>query len=401
MSDINPKIYLDFAASAPLREIAWQTQTDYRSRSWACANPNSLHSLGRLAARDLESARSIVAHVLGGGFRPGDVAFTGGGTEANNIGILGIALGVKARDHHRSTVILSAIEHDSVLDLARPLRERGFEVRLVRPAQNGVIEPKALSSHLSRSVALVSVMSANNETGVVQPIDRLAQLAHEAGACFFTDAIQAFCHVPLELAHVDGLSLAAHKIGALPGVGALVIRRRCPFAPQSFGGGQERGMRAGTQDVAGALAFAKTADTLKERLLSDETATSKRANRLSERLKALSGVALTSELSYTGHSRLPGIVSITVKGLESETLVLGLDEAGFEVSAGSACSSASLDPSHVLVAMGIPKDRAFGALRISFDERVHEAELDAFACAFEALLNSHRAPRLHGFSNRP
>ena len=384
--ELAAKIYLDYAASAPLRRAALEAEAAYRREPWAKANPNSTHSLGRAAARSLDGARRQIASALGHGFRPGDVAFTGGGTEANNIAVLGMAEGMRLRNRRRSRAILSSIEHDSVLDLASPLRQRGFTVSWVQPNREGVVEPEALEGLLGDDVALVAVMAANNETGAAQPIRRLGESAHRCGAPFFTDAIQAFCHVRLDLSAVDAVSLAAHKIGAAPGVGALAMRNATPFAPQSFGGGQEGGRRAGTQDVAGAVAFGKTAAELRSGLDAAMAKTSRKAERLAERLLEHPRVRATSPLPYDGSSRLPGIVNVCVDGLESETMILALDEAGFEVSAGSACSSGSLDPSHVLTAMGIPKDLAFGALRISFDERVSDAELEAFAACLEQIL---------------
>ncbi len=380
------RCYLDYAASAPVREVALEAEAGYRAEPFACANPNSLHTDGRAAARALEQARRVLVRALGGGFRPGDLAFTGGGTEANNLGVLGMAEGSRRADGKRRRVILSAIEHDSVLDLGPALRARGFEVVLVRPDRTGVVTPEALEPLLGEDVALVAVMAANNETGAVQPIGDLARASHEAGAPLLSDAIQAFGHLALDLSSVDAVTLAAHKLGALPGTGALVLRHGTPYAPQSFGGGQERGRRAGTQDVVGAVAFAETAAWLAERLPRLASETSARARALASRLAEHPRVRLTTELPYDGASRLPGIVNLLVEGAESETLILALDDAGYEVSAGSACSSGSLDPSHVLTAMGIERDLALGSLRISFDERVGEAELDGFADAFAWVL---------------
>ncbi len=381
------QIYLDYAASAPVRDVAREAEAAYREEAFACANPNSLHTMGREAARVLGEARATIARVLGGGFRPLDVAFSGGGTEANNLCVLGLAEGKRRADGKRRRVVLSAIEHDSVLDLQPELRAQGFEVTLVRPDSRGVVEAERLSRVLDEDVALVSVMAANNETGACQPIGALARAAHAEGALFMSDAIQAFCHVPLDLSDVDAVTLAAHKIGAIPGVGAFAVRHGSPFKPNSFGGGQEMGRRAGTQDVAGAHAFAMTAADLAPRLEESARRISSRAAWLNERLTGLSRVSATTDLPYDGVSRLPGVVNVLVEGAESGTLILALDDAGFEVSAGSACSSGSLDPSHVLTAMGISRDLALGALRISFDERVGEAELEAFAEAFERAVD--------------
>lgn len=381
--------YLDYAASAPLRAEALAAMRAYDDAPFAGANPNSLHTMGRAAARALDGARRDVARALGGGFRPSDVTFTSGGTEANNLALLGIAEGVRARSSRRRRVVVSAIEHDSVLDLASPLRERGFEVELVRPERCGGISPDALEAALDDTCALVSIMYANNETGVLQPVADLARVAHAAGALFHTDAVQAFCHVPLELGEVDAVSVAAHKIGGPVGVGALALRGRVPLRPQSFGGGQEVGRRAGTQDVRGALAFAAAARACSEGLGVTRPLVSARACALYERLCAPgTGIVATSDAPADG--RLPGIVSVMVPELDSETLILALDQEGFEVSAASACSSGSLDASHVLLAMGIPRDEALGSLRVSFDERVGEDELDRFASALLSVVSERR-----------
>ena len=374
-------VYLDYAASCPLRPEALEAMRSYDEGPVAGANPNSLHTMGRAAARELDAARRAIASALGGGFRPSDVVFTSGGTESNNLAVLGLAEGARARSSRRNRVIVSAIEHDSVLDLVGPLRERGFEVELVRPGRDGAVAPEALSALLDDTCALVSVMYANNETGVVQGVPELARIAHASGALFHTDAVQAFCHIPLSLDDVDAVSVAAHKIGGPVGVGALAVRGRAPLRPQSFGGGQEMGKRAGTQDVRGALAFAAAARACSERLDETRALVAARANALYQRICAEGTGIVPTVSASVDEGRLPGIVSVMVGGLDSETLILALDQAGFEVSAASACSSGSLDASHVLLAMGIGRDVALGSLRISFDERVSEGDLERFSDA--------------------
>lgn len=376
-------VYLDHAASSPLRPEALAAMSAYDASAIAGANPNSLHTLGRRAARELDGARRALVDCLGGHFRPSDVTFTSGGTESNNLAVIGLAEGARGRDSRRRRVVVSAIEHDSVLDLVGPLHERGFEVDLVRPDRSGVVRPEALDALLDETCALVSVMYANNETGVIQPVSALARAAHAAGALFHTDAVQALGHVPLDLGEVDAVSVAAHKLGGPVGVGALVCRGRAPLRPLSFGGGQEQGRRAGTQDVRGALAFAAAAQACSVDLGATRALVSARARRLVGRLCAEgTGIVRTTDAA----DRLPGIVSVMAPGLDSETMILALDQAGFEVSAGSACSSGSLDASHVLLAMGIPREEALGSLRISFDERVDERDLDRFADTLIAIV---------------
>ncbi len=376
----SPKtVYLDYAASAPARESSLEAERAYAESAYAGANPNSLHGMGRLAARALDGARSDLARCLGGGFRPSEVLFTSGGTESNNLALFGLAEGARAKDRKRTRVVLSAIEHDSLLDVAAPLRAAGFSVDLVRPGRDGAVSAEALAGLLGPDVALVSVMSANNETGVVQPIRELARASRAAGALFHTDAVQAFGRIPLELADVDAVSCAAHKIGGPVGIGLLAVRGRAPLRPRQFGGGQELGKRPGTQDVRGALAFAAAAKECARDLEGKRERTAERARALYARLCAPgTGIKATAGTAV-GPDRLPGMVSLLAPSLDSETMILALDDAGFEVSAGSACSSGSLDPSHVLSAMGIPRTEALGSLRVSFDERVGAADLDAFA----------------------
>ena len=379
-------VYLDYAASAPMVPEAKAAEAAYAEAPYAGANPNSLHTLGREAAMALEGARREIAKALGGGFRPGEIVFTSGGTESNNLALYGIAEGARARDRKRTRVVVSAIEHDSELDVVPALKDRGFAVTLVRPGRDGRIAPEELERAVGPDCALVSVMSANNETGVIQPVAELAEIAHKAGALMHTDAVQAFGRIPLAIDTCDAVSIAAHKIGGPVGIGALALRMRCPFRPQNFGGGQEAGKRPGTQDVRGALAFAAAAKAQTDHLAERRSACAAKANRLFQKICAPGTGIQPTTTAQIDDTRLPGMMSIYVPGLDSETLILKLDQKGFEVSAGSACSSGSLDPSHVLSAMGIARNDALGALRISFDERVSDEDLDRFADALIGIV---------------
>ncbi|MGN0085439.1 MAG: cysteine desulfurase family protein [Atopobiaceae bacterium] len=379
-------VYLDYAASAPMVPEAKAAEAAYAEAPYAGANPNSLHTLGREAAMALEGARREIAKALGGGFRPGEIVFTSGGTESNNLALYGIAEGARARDRKRTRVVVSAIEHDSELDVVPALKDRGFAVTLVRPGRDGRIAPEELERAVGPDCALVSIMSANNETGVIQPVAELAEIAHKAGALMHTDAVQAFGRIPLAIDTCDAVSIAAHKIGGPVGIGALALRMRCPFRPQNFGGGQEAGKRPGTQDVRGALAFAAAAKAQTDHLAERRSACAAKANRLFQKICAPGTGIQPTTTAQIDDTRLPGMVSIYVPGLDSETLILKLDQKGFEVSAGSACSSGSLDPSHVLSAMGIARNDALGALRISFDERISDEDLDRFADALIGIV---------------
>lgn len=383
-------IYLDYAASAPVREEAFAVLQEYREKPFAGANPNSLHTLGRLASQELEASRKRIAQTLGDSFRPTDIVFTSGGTEANNMAVYGIAEAMRKKDAARTKVIFSAIEHDSVLDLVPAMRERGFEVILVPPQSDGSIHPEDLQKLMDNQVALVSIMSANNETGIVNDVDSLALVAHSYKAPFHTDAIQAFARIPLVLDQVDAVSIASHKIGAPIGIGVLALRRTCPFKAQTFGGGQELGRRPGTQDVQSAYVFSKVAQMVVEQMREVRPYVAAHAQRVYDRLCVEGTHIMPTTTATMDNNRLPGLVSVLVDGLDSETLLLQLDAAKFEVSAGSACSSASLNPSHVLTAMGIPRNLALGSLRISFDERVSSEELDAFCDTLLQIVKTYR-----------
>ncbi len=382
--------YLDYAASAPASAVSLVAERAYDESEIAGANPNSLHTLGRKAAQALEGARRDLVRCLGGGFRPADITFTSGGTESNNIALYGMAEGARAKDRGRVRVVISAIEHDSEIDVVPSLKDRGFSVDLVRPRRDGMVHPEDVEALAGRDVALVSVMSANNETGVVQPVGQIAKVAHAAGALMHTDAVQAFGRIPLELSDVDAVSIAAHKIGGPVGIGVLAIRGRCPFRPQAFGGGQEQGRRPGTQDVRGALAFAAAAKDCCANLTDRRMLVAARAQRMYDLLCAEGTGIVPTTTATVDADRLPGMVSIMAPGLDSETMILKLDQAGFEVAAGSACSSGSLDPSHVLSAMGIARTDALGSLRISFDERVDEAVLAQCAQTLIDIVKSER-----------
>lgn len=380
-------VNLDYAASTPMRPEAVQAQADYDASRLAGVNPNSLHSLGRQAAIRLEECRRAVAASLGTRVRASEIVFTGGGTEANVLALLGIAQAVRERDRGRSRVIVSAVEHDSILDNLPLLRADGFTVDVIKPDSTGRIDPSSLERLISSDVALVSVMLANNETGVVQPIADLARIAHGAGACMHSDAIQGWLHIPFDVSAlgVDALSLAGHKVGGPVGIGALYLKSRTPIRARSFGGGQEGGLRPGTQDLRAIVALAAAASALRPLVVHHREQVGSLANGLYTRLCAHPRIHATMG-DWASVERLPGIVSIYVDGIDSEELILQLDGRGYEVSAGSACSSASLDASHVLRAMGIPREKALGSLRISFDDRVEPDSLERFAQAlFEVV----------------
>ena len=331
---------------------------------------------------------------VGKGFKIAMTTLDGG-----RIGIGAKALGIAqaAADERRRRgagdfvphVVVTAVEHDAVLAPAKRLESQGFRVTRLAPNRQGFIEERALEAALDADTVLVSVQAANSEVGSIQPIADLARVAHDHAALFHTDAVQALgkARVNLQELNVDAASFSAHKVGGPKGVGALYLRARTPFHAYAIGGGQEGGRRSGTQNVAGIVGFAaavhaatamQEAEAARLRVLRD---------RLYERLGAIDAVEATVDAAPGSEDFLPNIVHVLVDGLESETLILRFDMQGFGVSGGSACSSHSLEPSHVLRSLGIDADRAHGALRISMGRYTDEADVEAFAVAMEKSLN--------------
>ncbi|MDO4436688.1 MAG: cysteine desulfurase family protein [Coriobacteriaceae bacterium] len=375
-------VNLDYAASTPLRPEAIEAMRAYDVSPLAGANPNSLHTLGRSAAAELERCRRTLSRTFGAHVRPNEIVFTGGGTESNVLALLGISEGVRDRDRHRTRVIVSAIEHDSILDNLGLLKASGFDVELIKPRRNGAVDPDDLASRMGADVALVSIMFANNETGIIQPIAELARVAHAHGARFHTDAVQGWLHAPFDVSEldVDAASVAGHKVGGPVGIGALYLKNRTPIRARSFGGGQENGLRPGTQDLRAIIGLTAAAEAIAANVERDYERLLSLSNDLYERICTHPRIH-ASVGSWDDASRLPGIVNVYVDGMDSEELILQLDGQGFAVSAASACSSGSLEPSHVLKAMGIPREDALGSLRISFDDRVCAGDLTDFADA--------------------
>ena len=391
-------IYLDYAATAPLCEEASQAMAPYqmpgRANLAAGGNANSLHSPGRVAFEAMERARKEVARCVGAQ-RPDEIVFTSGATEADDAVLFGVSSAERDRRRRAGSgdftphVIVSAIEHDAVLHPAKRLARQGFRVSYLAPDARGFVSPDALERLIDDDTVLVSVQMANSEVGSIQPIAELARVAHGAGALFHTDAVQALGKTPVdvEALGVDAASFSAHKIGGPQGVGALYLRTRTPFDAFMLGGGQESGRRSGTQNVAGIVGFAAACKAAAERL--DEEAVRLRAlrDRLYAGLAAFGPVTPTVAVEAGCAEFLPNIVHVLVDGLESETMILRLDMAGIGVSGGSACSSHSLEPSHVLKAIGVSGDRAHGALRISMGRYTDESDVDALLAAMRNVLD--------------
>ncbi|MDO4291297.1 MAG: cysteine desulfurase family protein [Eggerthellaceae bacterium] len=385
-------VYLDYAATAPLCEEAARAMEPYqvpgRANLVCGGNANSLHAPGRAAFEAMERARKQVACALGAA-RPDEVTFTSGATEADNAALVGIAqaaVDARRRAGKPSSaphVIVSAIEHDAVLVPAKRLEAQGFRVTRLAPDAQGFVHADALAAALDGDTVLVSVQTANSEVGSIQPIAELARVAHDAGALMHTDAVQALGKVPIDVQElgVDAASFSAHKIGGPKGVGALYLRARTPFAPQMLGGGQEGGRRSSTQNVCGIAGFAAACVAAAERVEGERARLGALRDRLYAELARAGGIEPTVAVEAGSLDFLPNIVHVIAKDYESETLILRFDMLGFGVSGGSACSSHSLEPSHVLKAMGISGDRAYGALRVSMGRYTTAEDVEAFLAA--------------------
>ncbi|KUM38522.1 cysteine desulfurase family protein [Arthrobacter sp. EPSL27] len=380
-------IFLDAAATTPVRREVLEAMWPYLSGDFG--NPASHHSLGDSAARALAAARAATATALG--CRPAEVVFTSGGTEADNLAVKGIALARQAGDPRLNRVVISAVEHPAVEESARYLeRMHGFAVDVVPVDSCGRVTGEALAAVLRPETALVSIMYANNEVGTVQTVARLAALARAQGIPFHTDAVQAAGWLPLDTAAlgVDALSISGHKLGAPKGCGALYVRSRTPLEPLLHGGGQERGRRSGTGNVAGAVALA-TALTLAQSSQRDRAAdvAGLRDAFIREVLAGVPGAVLTGD----PRDRLPSIASFCFPGTSGESVLLELERLGVICSSGSACAAGSDEPSPVLLALGISADVAQTAVRFSFDSTITAAELQEAAAAVRTAVGSVQA----------
>jgi cysteine desulfurase len=371
-------IYLDNAATTPVRREALEALWPHLGANFG--NPSSHHEVGEAAAAALLEARRSVARSLH--CRPGEVTFTSGGTESDNLAIKGIALGAPRGRH----IVTTPIEHEAVLESCDYLRRlHGFEITLLPVDTDGRVDPAALDRALRPDTTLVSVHYANNEVGTVQPIAELARVAHAAGVPFHTDAVQAGGWLDLDVntLGVDALSLSGHKLGAPPGIGAVFLRGRLPIEPLLHGGGQERGKRSGTENVAGAVALAVALRLAVEERADAATHTSTLRDQF-----VTTVLRETPTARLTGHptERLPGTASFVFPGTSGEAVLLELEQRGIVCSSGSACAAGSSEPSHVLTAMGLPADVAMAAVRFTLGAGTSAAEVTEAAASVRAAV---------------
>lgn len=361
-------VYADNAATTKLSPAVLEAMMPYLTEEYG--NPSSLYRFGNHAKRAIEQARKEVADVLGA--EPFEILFTGGGTEADNW-VKEIMRSLKSRG--KNHFITSAVEHHALLHSAQRLQKEGFEVTFIPVDREGRIDPEQVRAAIRPETGLVSIMFANNEIGTIYPIKEIGAICRQAGVLFHTDAVQAAGHLPINVKemNIDLLSLSAHKFHGPKGVGAFYCRRGIPLPSLIDGGAQERGKRAGTENVAGIVGLGAAL-----RLANEEMSeASARVSAMRDRL--IDGILQTvpmCRLNGPRHNRLPGNCNISFLGIEGESLLLRLDLAGIAASSGSACASSSLDPSHVLLAIGLPHEVAHGSVRLSLSDYNTEEDVD-------------------------
>jgi len=382
---MTPRIYLDWAATTTVRPEVIEAMVPVLAGGY---NPSSVHADGRAARRVLDDARAAVAGVLG--CAPREIVFTGGGSEGDVLAIVGAA---KARAGTGRHIIISAIEHHAVLHAADALEAEGWRVTRLPVTADGIVEPAAVAAAIRPDTTLVSIMLGNNEVGTVQPIAAIAAVAHEHGVLVHTDAVQAAGYIDLDVTRlgVDLLAISAHKFGGPKGVGVLFVRRGTPVVAQIVGGGQEHGLRSGTENLAGIAGLAR-ALTLAE---AERPAAAARVGALRDRLEAaVLAAAPEVRVLAAGAPRLPHIAALAVPDAPSDGLVIALDLEGVSASAGSACAAGSLEPSHVVAALGVPEPYAMGMLRMSLGRATTTAEIDRAAAILGSVVERARSADL-------
>ena len=364
------KIYFDNASTTkPSNEVIREMMQTYVT---AFGNPSSLHSFGRESVALIDKAREQIANAIGA--KPNEIYFTSGGTEANNWAIRGLAYANKAKGNH---IITSKIEHPSVLEECKKLENEGFQVTYLDVDDKGIVKLADLLHYINNKTILISIMSANNEVGTIQHIQAIAKTAKEKGIKFHTDAVQAFGHIAfnVEAMGIDAMSISSHKINGPKGVGALYIKNGVKIDNFIVGGEQERGLRGGTQNVPAIIGFGKAVEIAARDMIVKNKKTKILAEYLISKLQEN-----FEEIKFNGHNaqRLQGIVNVSFDNIKADSIITLLDLNGIAVSAGSACSAGSVEPSHVLKAMGLDDILAQGAIRISLSSSNTKEEIDYF-----------------------
>ncbi|MGE4483929.1 MAG: cysteine desulfurase NifS [Oscillospiraceae bacterium] len=363
----NRTVYADNAGTTAMSKTALDAMMPFMTDSFG--NPSGIYSVGREAKRGLEAAREKVANAIGAD--PKEIFFTGGGTEADNWALKCTAEKLSKKGRH---IITSSVEHHAISHTLDYLEKHGFEATYLPVDKYGLISLDDLKNAIREDTVLITIMAANNEIGTIMPVKEIGEIAHERGILFHTDAVQAVGHIPINVKemNIDMLSMAAHKFRGPKGVGALYVRKGIMLPPLIHGGGQERNHRSGTENVAGvcglAAALEESVNNMEENM--------KRVSAMRDRL--IGGLLKIPYSRLTGHptSRLPGTASFVFECVEGEAMILTLDNVGICASSGSACSSGSLDPSHVLMAIGLPHEVAHGSVRFSINECTTDEDID-------------------------
>ena len=368
-------IYMDANATTPVLPEVVEAMRPYWAESFG--NASSVHQRGQQARAAVDHAREAVATLLN--CRPAEIVFTSGGTESDNLALFGL---LSPGDH----LITTAIEHHAVLHAAEALAQRGVELTFLKPSAAGVIDPEAVRASLRPNTKLVSVMLANNETGVVQPVREIAKIAHGSGALVHTDAVQAGGKLPLDVTALgcDLLSLSGHKMHAPQGVGVLYVSRKVKLNPLFFGGLHERGRRPGTENVAGIVGLGRAAELARTWLNAEASPSTSTQPENPAALAALrdrleQGILARlpdAGVNGAGAPRVANTTNLYFEGIDAEALIIALDLQGLAISAGSACQSGATEPSHVLVAMGLPEERARGSVRLSLSRMNSQSEVE-------------------------
>jgi len=376
------QVYLDYSATTPVKPEVLEAMIPYFTESFG--NPSTLYTIGQKAKDALKAAREQVAALIGAS--AAEVFFTGSGTEADNWAVIGAAMWKRGKGKH---IITSSIEHHALMHSAEYLEKEGFELTYLPADPEGFVRPEDLKAAMRDDTTVVSVMYANNEIGTLQPVDELCEIAHGRGALFHTDAVQALGNVPLDVkkSGVDMMSLSAHKIYGPKGVGALYIKKGVALPNYMHGGAQESGRRAGTENLAGIVGFGKAAELAGRNLDAHIANMRELRGYFIERVKReIQDIRINGNLE----KRLPGNANITFKYIEGEAILLLLDMAGVAVSTGSACSSASLTPSHVLSAIGVPVEEIHGSIRFTMGDFTTKEDLDYTVQVLKAAVTKLR-----------
>jgi cysteine desulfurase len=373
------RIYMDHAGTTPPHPDVIKAMEPFFGEMFG--NPSSIHSFGREAEKTLDDCRKTVAEFLGVGNE--EIIFTSGGTESDNLALKGIAFANKDKGKH---IITSKIEHHAVLRTCEWLEKQGFSVTYLPVDKYGIVSLEELENSIRDDTILVSIMHANNEIGTIEPVEEIGKICKRHGVCFHSDAVQTFGKIPIKIGNVDLLSMSSHKIHGPRGVGALFIRKGTKIDPILNGGNQERGMRSGTENIAGIAGFAKAVEVAKKNMKKE----SERLTKLRDRL--IKGVLAIPDCWLNGHptQRLPGNAHFSFRYIEGESLVLHLDMKGIAASTGSACSSKELKPSHTLLAIGLKPEEAHGSLRLTLGRDNTDEDADYLLSTLPGIVENLR-----------